>query len=175
MVLTTDLPETLHANVGDSVTLKVAVSGGVAPYTYTWKENGKTVGDNSPSYVATSSAVPANGGTYQCIIQDSKGTEVDSKVLTLSVLVAPLTFKTDLVDSSTLKVGDKLQLSVVVGGGVPPYTYAWTKDGTTLPFGSPTVTIAATAATTDSGKYACKVTDAQGSTHDSVTQTVTVS
>lgn len=87
--------------------------------------------------------------------------------------VATLAFTTDLPATKSVAVGAALNLTVAVTGGYSPYTYTWTKDGTTVGSNAATYNVAA-AATGNAGKYKVVVKDASGATITSKECTVTV-
>lgn len=68
-----------------------------------------------------------------------------------------LSFATDLPTTKSITQGTPENVSVVVKGGNPPYTYAWTKNGQPLSVIEPTIHFTADPA--DAGTYVVTVTD----------------
>lgn len=89
------------------------------------------------------------------------------------VAVSALGFVTDLPTTKTLTTGTPGSLSVQVAGGVTPYSYAWTKDGSPLATTGATLNIASPASG-DAGVYQVVVKDAEQKTLASKQCTVTV-
>lgn len=83
-----------------------------------------------------------------------------------------LAFSTDLPTTKALTTGTPADVTVVVAGGNPSYTYAWTKNGTPLEITGATIHFDGVAG--DAGSYVCTVTDAIGLIIVSATMVVTV-
>lgn len=83
-----------------------------------------------------------------------------------------LAFSTDLPTTKALTTGTPADVTVVVAGGNPSYTYAWTKNGTPLTITGATIHFDGVAG--DAGSYVCTVTDALGLIIVSATMVVTV-
>ncbi len=100
-------------NNGTNGSVGVAVSGGTAPYTYTWT--------TSPvQNTATAPNLPA--GTYVVNVTDNTGC-IGSTTITLTnpaVMVATVTTTPTTCTASIGTAGAN-----VVSGGVSPYTYMW--------------------------------------------------
>jgi PKD repeat protein len=115
------------------LTLEANVSGGDAPYTYTW-----SFGDGSPDEsgaFVSHTFVRAGSYTVDLYANDSLG---DPAQATASILVvAPLSIKI-ATSSSIGEAPDPVTLTFAsFSGGEAPYTFAWTfGDGTTASGGS---------------------------------------
>ncbi|EDB4175922.1 phage tail protein [Salmonella enterica subsp. enterica serovar Poona] len=83
-----------------------------------------------------------------------------------------MAFSTDLPTTKALTTGTPADVTVVVAGGNPSYTYAWTKNGTPLAITGATIYFDGVAG--DAGSYVCTVTDALGLIIVSATMVVTV-
>ncbi|MEO1217995.1 MAG: ThuA domain-containing protein [Bacteroidota bacterium] len=115
-----------------------AVSGGTAPYTYSWTGGATT---------ATSTNLGL--GTYVINITDANGcTAIDSVVLTEPTALTTTLSESQAIDCFGAATGE---ITAVVGGGTAPYTYAWDNGQST-----------AIASNLDAGKYVLTVTDANG-------------
>lgn len=84
LAFTTDLPATKSVAVGAALTLTVAVSGGVAPYTYSWTKDGNKVGGNTATYNVASAAA-GNAGKYKVVVTDAAGKVITSIECTVTV------------------------------------------------------------------------------------------
>ncbi|AYN55974.1 major tail protein [Salmonella phage STG2] len=88
--LTTDLPATKTATVGEDVTFTVVASGGTAPYTYKWYWN-TTLIDSGVNPTAATAALTnhavetASAGAYKVEVSDSKGQKITSTPCALTV------------------------------------------------------------------------------------------
>lgn len=144
-------PATLVANFsGTNVTCNAAgngsatasVSGGVAPYTYTWNTNP----------VQTTSAVAGlAGGTYTCLVTDANGCTRSGNV----AVVEPAAINLNLTVNQPACGSNGLgSANVTANGGVAPLTYSWQPSGGT----------STSANNLNAGNYSITVTDANGCT-----------
>ena len=127
----------------------VSVSGGTAPYTYSWSPSGGTA--------ATATGLVA--GTYTVTVTDAT-----NKTKSLPVTItqpAALTATTSLTNVSCNGGGNGVA-SVVASGGSGGYSYSWAPSGGT----------GATATGLTAGTYICTITDANLC---QITRTVTIS
>lgn len=85
-------------------------------------------------------------------------------------VVDPLVFTKDLAPTASGATGTNLGFEVQVAGGVAPYTYAWTRNGS--PIGTNKNTYGP--ATIQAGNHQCKVTDSEGTVINSTVCVVTV-
>ncbi|TXK71954.1 T9SS type A sorting domain-containing protein [Mesonia sp. K4-1] len=130
----------VSCNGGNNGTIDLTVTGGTAPYTYTWNNT-----------ATTEDMIGLTTGTYSVIVTDANGcTATESvDVLQPAALVANGT-----VDSNvSTNGGSNGAATVTVTGGTAPYTYAWSNTATT-----------ASIAGVIAGTYNVIVTDANGCT-----------
>lgn len=90
-------PKNVTASAGSKVTFSVAVSGGKAPYTYTWQSNCQGIWENIPdsadawSYGKDMLCVMAYKNTWmvnesiRCVVKDADGNSVTSKSVRVKI------------------------------------------------------------------------------------------
>ena len=120
----------------------VNVSGGNAPYTYSWS--------SSPAQTSVT-ATGLGPGTYTCSVTDATGC---ATAIVTSTITQPSALSTSSSYNNTSCGGSSGSASVSVSGGTPGYTYAWSPSG-----GS-----GATANNLSAGNYTVTVTDSHGCT-----------
>ncbi|RZJ87629.1 MAG: hypothetical protein EOO60_11995, partial [Hymenobacter sp.] len=123
----------------------VSVSGGTAPYSYSWQNNGTTL----PQTTASVSGLSA--GSYTVSITDANGCSA-TRTFTLTQ-PAPFNITGSQTNVSTYGGSDG-SATVSASGGAPGYTYSWSPSGGT----------AATASGLSAGNYTVTITDANGCT-----------
>lgn len=99
-------------------TASVIPSGGTIPYTYQWSAN--TGGQT------TSTALNLASGSYSCTVTDAHGCTVSIPVTVTGP--SPLVFNYITSTDIPCYQANNGSISVDVGGGTPPYTYAWTNS-----------------------------------------------
>ena len=138
--LTTDI-----ACFGDNTgSITMTVNGGTPPFNYSWVPNGET----------TATIQNLSAGTYTCNISDATGciTVVNTTIFQNPDFVAPLT-----AQPMTVLGANDGSMFVAASGGLPPYTYNWVDDATTLSIGN-----TASINLLGPGTYTCTITDAAG-------------
>ena len=117
----------------------VAGSGGAPPYTYLWLTSPIQVG-------ATATGLPA--GTYTVIVTD----DVGCTAVCQATINDPLPLACTIMQSNNQCNGDSTaSITIMMAGGVPPYSYLWSNGQTTQ-----------TATGLTAGTYVVVVTDANG-------------
>ena len=149
LVATAGAQTDVSCNGGSNGTATVAVTGGTAPYTYSW----------SPTGGAAATATGLMAGTYTVTVTDANScSTTQSFTITESpALVATAVSQTNL----SCYGGANGAATVEATGGTAPYTYSW----------SPTGGTAATATGLMAGTYTVTVTDANAC---STTQSFTI-
>ncbi|MDI1323944.1 MAG: gliding motility-associated C-terminal domain-containing protein [Algoriphagus sp.] len=117
--------------------ISLNVSGGVAPYTYSWS-NGATSKD----------LTGIASGTYEVLVKDQKGCSFQASYKVGEAVA--LTLESKITEASCVGNSNG-QIELSVKGGKAPYTYIWS-DGQT----------GSVAKNLISGSYDVKVTDASG-------------
>ncbi|MBU0488097.1 MAG: gliding motility-associated C-terminal domain-containing protein [Bacteroidetes bacterium] len=119
VVLNAYIPAISPLCFGDSAPISAIASGGFGGYTYNWS-NGTTTAGNI-----------VTAGTYSVTVTDTLGctTTAQTTVTELPALEASLTFQPIVCP------GLKTPVSIIVSGGLPPYTITWS-DGTQETFAS---------------------------------------
>ena len=81
----TALPSTTAVTAGQTMTLTIAVTGGLAPYTYQWFKNGNAIAGANAAVYTKASAAAADSGTYKVVVQDGYSNVLSgSTVVTVS-------------------------------------------------------------------------------------------
>lgn len=77
----TSLAATTTKSTGQTMTLTVAVTGGLEPYSYQWyKDNNAIPGANAATYEKTSLAT-TDSGTYKVVVHDVYGNIISSSTV----------------------------------------------------------------------------------------------
>jgi hypothetical protein len=100
---------------GNSTTIGATVTGGYAPFSYTW-----TTGGLSPSLVVS----PAANQTYSVFVTDSLGCLTSDQMVV--VVSNPSTFANG---DDTICLGASKTILANTDGGIPPYSFAWQHGG----------------------------------------------
>ena len=75
------LAATTSVTAGETMTLTVAVTGGLGPYSYQWyKDNNAIAGANAASY-AKASTTTTDSGTYKVVVHDVYGNIISSSTV----------------------------------------------------------------------------------------------
>jgi len=132
--------------------INLTVSGGTAPYNYTWQ--GNLLGITTPIV----SNLTAN--IYFVEVSDVNGCSTDPQITTVSVTGpnSNIIVSINTVDASCFGFSDG-QAQAFGSGGTPPYSYEWNNGQTSQ-----------TAIGLSSGTYTCVITDANGCINYAVAQ-----
>lgn len=100
-------------------TATAGVSGGTAPYTYSWVPGGQT----------TATATGLCAGTYTATVKDANGC---FKTASVSVALAPPSLTASITSTNVTCFGlCNGSADLTPGGGTAPYTYKWSNGITT--------------------------------------------
>ncbi|MEW6470584.1 MAG: T9SS type A sorting domain-containing protein, partial [Bacteroidota bacterium] len=131
-------PKDVSCFGGSNGEMTANVSGGTAPYTYLWSNNGTTQ--------TITGLIP---GTYSLVVTDANGCTATGSA---GIAEPPdWTGQWDSVFNVTCNGGADGAIYATVGGATPPYTFSWSNGATTLD-------ITGLAA----GGYTLTITDANG-------------
>lgn len=119
----------------------LTVSGGTAPYVYSWNTN--------PS--STPNLSGASVGTYTLYVSDASGCVNQSGPYTIGQEAPPVLGGTPVITDVTCSQGGSIT-GITVSGGEQPYVYEW----------NGTVTTTADLMNASAGSYTLTVTDANG-------------
>ena len=78
------------------------------------------------------------------------------------VNISPASFTAELAATTAVTAGETMPLTVVVTGGLAPYSYQWYKDNNAIPGATAATYEKTSLATTDSGTYKVVVHDVYG-------------
>ncbi len=127
-------------------TATAVVTGGTAPYTYQWLDQGTL------NVVSTSNPAPLPTGSYDVMITDANGCTYGSMYSYDSISVhAEAPFNFTISTTTAACTNGTATVGPVTGSGVPPYTYQWSNGANTASINNLTA-----------GAYQLTVTDAQG-------------
>ena len=129
----------------------VSVTGGTMPYIYLW--------NNAPPST-TSAITNVVAGDYTVVVTDANGCTISADV-TVNMVSVPLTIALMVTEPVACYGESTGALSLIVQGGLPPYSYAWSPSN--LQGANPTGLTA--------GTYSVTATDAAGAT---ITSTIEI-
>ena len=176
----TKQPQSVTANIGDSVKFTVKASGNDLSYQWYYKKADasdwtKWTGHTSANTTATANE-SWNGMQVKCTVTDGSGSTVDSESAVVTVNI-PLAI-TKQPQSVTANIGDSVKFTVKASGTGLKYQWYFKKSGAsdwTKWTGHTTAATTATANESWNGmNVKCTVTDGSGSTVDSKAATVTM-
>ena len=163
---------------GGSVKASVAVSGGKAPYSYSWYRynpaNSTWVFLNSMSSSSCTISNITETTYVRCEVSDAGGSRITTDYVTVSVGSLKATAQ---ADKTSVAYGGSANLSVTVSGGTSPYTYTWYKNdsGRWVKSGSSTQNTYILANLTADTTVRCEVADRNGNKVTTNSVTVKVS
>src|SRR5690606_24357440 len=140
-VLATTVSSQTNVSVygGNDGAATTSVTGGTAPYPYSWPPSGGT----------GASASNLAAGTYTVTVTDANGCKTTQ---TVAITQPPVPYEIELVSQTdiTCNGANGGSITVKVNGGAPPYTYSWT----------PAAGNSASISNLSAGVYTLTVTDA---------------
>lgn len=165
-------PSPAAAYTGTSTSLTVGVTGGAAPLTYIWKQDGNVVANPGAATLSFPSAQLDDAGSYVCEITDARSTKLSTTAVLLEV--ADDLSIVQQPQSASVFAGEDRDLTFVVSGGFAPIEYVWRKDGNIIS-GATQATLGLQDITVDdAGDYTCSVRDRFSHIRNSATATISV-
>ncbi|TAE35077.1 MAG: hypothetical protein EAY66_10060 [Sphingobacteriales bacterium] len=165
LIFTQQQPILVRCNDDFSGGIKVTVEGGLKPYTYKWSND---VNNN------TNENLNIPEGPYSLIVSDALGCILPTYNVTITreapaVIIAESTLAGTHIDNTCYNNADGTlqkngKASILINGGLTPYTYAWLLDDQAIPSPidkNPSATILSVD-NLASGKYKLVVTDRLG-------------
>jgi large repetitive protein len=132
----------------------INISGGTAPYTFTWTRGVST----------SASATNLIAGSYTVSVKDAHSCSGTTLTFTLT---QPLAIRDSMIAADKVNVtcngGNNGSATVAAKYGTPPYTYSW----------NPNVSASASASGLSAGTYSVTVTDNNGCSSSAATVTIT--
>ncbi|GEM_PF-2696483 len=126
----------------------------------TWSNLTTGTGFTTSSYGTPATTSSDTNSSYRVVVTNTAGSTT-SQAATLTVTAAsPLSVS--LAASRVLSVTEDGSFTPTVSGGVPPYTYAWQKNGTTVTQAVLSNLALSSLRLADQGTYQVQVTDAAG-------------
>lgn len=110
-------------NIGQSVTFNTNVTGGTAPYSYSWQGlPSGCAGANSNTIMCN----PDTAGTYNVSVNitDSANNTITASGTLVVNAPSPLTVSLN-INPTTITVGQSVSFTATATGGTSPYNYAW--------------------------------------------------
>lgn len=151
----TQQPTNQTVNEGGALTLSVLATNATG---YQWKKDGENISSATSATYTKQSVVPADAGSYTCVVSGEGGTSVTSDAATVTVNALPVI--TQQPSSQTINEGGNINLSVTATGATG---YQWKKDGSGIPSATNATYSKSGALPADAGSYTCVVTGAGGS------------
>jgi len=136
---------TCNGSDDGSITITASTNDGAEPISYTWLKGDGTVLEGQTTETVTG----LTAGAYEVQLEDVNGCALE---LTFEIdEPQPLVFIDCNAEDVTTTGGSNGTATVVVEGGVAPYTYLWSNDQTTNP-----------ALDLEAGNYEVTITDGNG-------------
>jgi hypothetical protein len=130
-------PQNVVAAIGDGVGFGIVVEGGTKPYRYqlqriditdsNWKNVDAeitTLGNMVIANIVVDRNEFVDGYIYRFVVTDANDHQVISEMVWVETLEIPLEIISQ-PQNVVADAGDEVSFSVVVDGGVQPYTYQW--------------------------------------------------
>ncbi len=147
-------PKSASSCFGGSADFSIEASGD--DLTYQWHRNGLSVPGGDGPALTISSANSASAGAYAVTVQSDCATAT-SEVATLSV--AGVQQIIDQPDDVLSCLGQSVDFSITVSGGVEPLSYQWYFNGVDISGATDLVLTVEGIGPEDVGAYRCRVTD----------------
>ena len=152
----TTQPTNQTVNEGGTLTLTVVATNATG---YQWKKGAADISGATSATYTKANVVPADAGSYTCVVSGAGGATVTSDAATVTVNALPVI--TQQPTDQEITEGDTLTLDIVATGATG---YQWKKDNVEISGATAaTYTKENTTTADDAGSYVCVVTGAGGS------------
>lgn len=158
---------------GSTTTMTVVVSGGTAPYSFIFTGLPPGCSSQDSNQLSCKPTSPGNFTVGVTVTDSAQHSTTKNLVLTVTGTVSPLSVSLSS-NSTSIPAGSGVLLSALVSGGIGPFTYTWSLNGTNVSYGPDEATW--TDALPHTGTYVFKVwvADAKGKVASSSTVSVQV-
>lgn len=150
----TTQPTDQTVNEGEALTLTIVATNATG---YQWKKGASNISGATSATYTKANVVPADAGSYTCVVSGAGGATVTSDAATVTVNALPVI--TQQPTAQEVSVGGTLSLSITATGATK---YQWKKGGTSIGGATSTTYTKSNMTTTDAGSYTCTVTGSGG-------------
>ena len=159
--------------VGQSTALTAVVSGGTAPYLYTYTGLPPGCASQDQNQLSCKPTSPGNYSVSLTVTDKNGHSTTKTLLLVVTGTISPLSVSLSS-NASSIPVGSSVLLTALVTGGIGPFTYTWSLNGTNVSYGPDAD--AWSDSLTHSGTFVFKVwvSDAKGKTVGSQSVSVLV-
>ncbi len=145
---------------GDPIVLTID-AGGTPNLTYTWHQNGNTVGTTTNGTFVVANTTLSSGGNYDVVISNGSGNAQSATVsVTMVSPTAPQISATTGFVNRTLYTGGTLSMSVKASGG--GLAYQWYKNASPIAGATTSAYSVASVTTNSAGAYSISITNGLG-------------
>ncbi len=126
----------------------------------TWASVSVGIGGSTSNFSTLATTAVDSGARFRVVVRNTAGTVISSSALL--TVTTPVALGVVLPASQLLQVTTDGTLTAKAMGGVPPYVYSWSKNGSALPAVTVTQCSLPSLRLADQGVYQVQVTDAVG-------------
>jgi hypothetical protein len=144
---------------GTSAAFSITATG-TAPLFYQWYHNGVAVAGATNAALSINPVTPANVGSFYVVVSNAYGKVTSAP----AVLTVNEPGRIDLAPEDLSLLGGENGYLVSAGGGTPPLTYYWRKEGVLMPEAADPVLALTNATLAMAGSYTVEVSNQFGST-----------
>jgi hypothetical protein len=167
----TSQPNAVSVQSGGTANFSVSASG-TAPFTYQWRKDGIAIPAATSSTYTISSTASSDAGSYSVVVSNSVGSATSNAATLTLVTIATAPSITTQPASAAVTAGNSATFSVAASG-TSPFTYQWSKGGSSISGATSSTYSISSTSTSDAGSYIVVITNSAGSvTSNSATLTV---